>query len=318
MTQLNGNSPDGAIEVWRGGVNTWELDDMGHMNVRFYVARAAEGLVGLAAALGLPDAYRPTASSTLMIREQHIRFMREARARAPLHMTAGVLELGESEARVLQLLIHSNTGEIAAAIQTVLAHVTAADGRPFPWSGRTRDLAGGLKTATPAHAAPRSLTLAPVESVASLEAAERMGLIRLAAGAFSDQECDVFGRMRPEQFIGRVSDGIPRLASAFRESVVEASADKPANVGGAVLEYRILHLAWPRVGDRFEVRSGVAGVDQRAQRMVHWMLDPQTGRAWGSSEAVAISLDLDARKIITITDEAQAVIRRRITPGLAL
>ena len=52
--------------------------------------------------------------------------------------------------------------------------------------------------------------------------------------------------------------------------------------------------------------------------MVHWMLDPQTGRAWGSSEAVAISFDLDARKIITITEEAQAVIRRRITPGLAL
>jgi len=318
MADVSETKPDGAIEVWRGGVNTWELDDMGHMNVRFYVARAAEGLVGLAAALGLPDAYRPSASSTLLIREQHIRFMREARTRAPLHMTAGVLEMGESEARVLQLLVHSNTGEIAAAIQTVLAHVTAADGRAFPWSARTRALAEGLRTSVPAHAAPRSLTLGPVESVASLAAAERMGLIKLAAGAFSDQECDVFGRMRPEQFIGRVSDGIPRLASAFRESVAEAAAEKPARVGGAVLEYRILHLAWPRIGDRFEVRSGVAGVDQRAQRMVHWLLDPETGRPWGSSEAVAISFDLDARKIITITEEAQAVIRRRITPGLAL
>lgn len=313
-----GVNADGAIEVWRGGVNTWELDDMGHMNVRFYVARSVEGLVGLAAALGLPDAYRPNATSTLLIREQHIRFMREARARAPLHMTAGVLEIGESDARLQQLLIHSNTGEIAAAIQTVVAHVTAQDGRAFPWSAHTRQRAQTLMTTTPAHAAPRSLGLQPADSVASLEAADRLGLIRLAAGAFSDQECDVFGRMRAEQFIGRVSDGVPRLASAFRESVVEAAADKPARVGGAVLEYRILHLAWPRIGDRFEVRSGVAGVDQRAQRMVHWMLDPETGKAWGSSEAVAISLDLDARKVIPITEEAQAVIRRRITPGLAL
>jgi len=32
---------DGAeIEVWRGGVNSWELDEMGHMNVRYYGARA--------------------------------------------------------------------------------------------------------------------------------------------------------------------------------------------------------------------------------------------------------------------------------------
>ena len=48
------------------------------------------------------------------------------------------------------------------------------------------------------------------------------------------------------------------------------------------------------------------------------MLDPHTGKAWGSSEAVAISLDLDARKIIPINEAAQAMIRRRITPGLAL
>lgn len=308
----------GPVEVWRGGVNTWELDDMGHMNVRFYVARAAEGLVGAAAALGLPGAFRRSATSTLLVKEQHIRFMREARARAPLHMTAGVLELGESEARLLQLIIHSNTGEIAAAIQTVAVHATVQDERPFPWSGRTRALAQGLMTTVPDNARPRSLTLEPVMSVASLEAADRMGLIRLSAGAFGDQECDVFGRMRAEQFIGRVSDGVPRLAAAFRASVVEAAEDKPARVGGAVLEYRLLHLAWPRIGDRFEVRSGVAGVDQRAQRMVHWMLDPNTGKAWGSSEAVAISLDLDARKIIPITDEAQAVIRGRITPGLAL
>ena len=309
---------EGPLEVWRGGVNTWELDDMGHMNVRFYVARAVEGLVGVAAALGLPDAYRPNAGSTLLIKEQHIRFMREARARAPLHMTAGVLAMDESEARLLQLIIHSNTGDIAAAIQTVVLHATAQDGRAFPWTGRTRDLAAGLMTAVPQNARPRSLTLEPVHSLASLDAADRMGLIRLAAGAFNDQDCDVFGRMRAEQFIGRVSDGVPRLASAFRESVVEAAADKPARVGGAVLEYRLLHLAWPRIGDRFEVRSGVAGVDQRAQRMVHWMLDPQSGKAWGSSEAVAISLDLDARKIIPITDAAQAVIRSRISPGLSL
>ena len=28
----------GGLEVWRGGVNTWECDEMGHLNVRFYVA----------------------------------------------------------------------------------------------------------------------------------------------------------------------------------------------------------------------------------------------------------------------------------------
>ncbi|MDP1964510.1 MAG: thioesterase family protein, partial [Reyranella sp.] len=71
-----------AIEIWRGGVNTWECDEMGHMNVRFYVTRAMEGLVGLAAALGLPHAFTQEAGSTLIVGEQHIRFLREAHAGA--------------------------------------------------------------------------------------------------------------------------------------------------------------------------------------------------------------------------------------------
>jgi acyl-CoA thioester hydrolase len=107
----------GGLEVWRGGVNTWECDAMGHMNVRFYVARAMEGLVGLASALGLSGAFRERANATLLVRDHHIRFLREARAGAPLHMVAGVLDVQECEARFLQLLIHSTTGELAASFQ---------------------------------------------------------------------------------------------------------------------------------------------------------------------------------------------------------
>ena len=52
--------------------------------------------------------------------------------------------------------------------------------------------------------------------------------------------------------------------------------------------------------------------------MTHWMLDPRTGDAWATSEAVAIALDLDARKIIPIGPEARDRIAARITPGLGL
>ena len=116
----------GAIEVWRGGVDAWECDEMGHMNVRFYLARAYEGLAGLAAALGMPDAFSPHAEATLQIREHHVRFLREAHVGAPLHMTAGVVELGESDVVVVQMLVHSLTGQTCAAITTRAVHVTAA------------------------------------------------------------------------------------------------------------------------------------------------------------------------------------------------
>src|SRR3954470_4767757 len=79
------------IEVWRGGVNAWDCDGMGHLNVRNYVAFAMEGLAGLAAELGLPGAFRPGAPSTVVVRDHHLRFLREAREGAVLHMRAGVV-----------------------------------------------------------------------------------------------------------------------------------------------------------------------------------------------------------------------------------
>jgi acyl-CoA thioester hydrolase len=307
-----------GVEIWRGGVNTWDCDEMGHMNVRFYVVRAMEGLAGLAAELGLPHAFSPYANATVVVREQHIRFLREAHAGATLHMLGGVIEISETEAKVLQLLVHTATGQLAATFQTTIAHVTPREGEAFPWPRIVHDRAAALTVEVPELARARSLDLSPFEATASLARADDLGLQRIGLGALSPTDCDVFGRMRAEQFIGRVSDGIGAFITPFRDTVVAHADDKPARVGGAVLEYRLVQLAWPRAGDRVELRSGLAGTEGRAMRVVHWMLDPTTGKAWGTSEAVAITFDLDARKVAPISDAARAELGKSVVPGLTL
>jgi acyl-CoA thioester hydrolase len=308
----------GGIEVWRGGVSSWECDEMRRLDMRFYLARAMEGLVGLAAALGLPEAFREKATATLVVEDHHIRFLREARAGEPLHMVAGVLDVGESEMRFQQLLIHSLSGELAASFQTVAVHATAQDGRAFPWSAATLRRAEAIRIALPHQAAPRGLDLAPASGKASMAAAEGLGLIRLGGGAVGPADCDVFGRMRPDALVGRVSDGVPALNAVLRPEEGDAPRRRPDDVGGAVLEYRLSYQAWPRAGDRFAIRSGLADIGDRTQRLVHWILDPESGRAWATAEAVAIALDLKARRIIPISPEDQQRLRARVTPGLRL
>lgn len=307
-----------GVEIWRGGVNTWDCDEMGHMNVRHYVVRAQEGLIGMAAELGLPHAFSPHANATLLVKEQHIRFLREAHAGAPLYMLGGVIEMGECEARILQLLIHPASGELAATFQTTVVHATPRDGQPFPWPKVARERAEALKVEVPERAQARSIDLSPFTPTASLARADALGLSRIGLGGLLPSDCDVFGRMRTEQFIGRVSDGIGTFIHPFRDVVVEHADHKPQRMGGAVLEYRIVHLASPRAGDRIEIRSGLLGTDARTMRVVHWMLDPATGEPWGTSEAVAITFDLDARKVVPVTDAARAALSAHEVKGLAL
>lgn len=292
---------------------------MGHMNVRHYVVRATEGLAGLAGELGMPQAFCTTAGSTLMVREQHIRFLREAKAGAALFMTGGVVSLDETEAWLLLQLYHARSGEPAATFQVRVAHVAAQDERPFPWPGRVRAAAASLMVEVPTYAAARSVSLAPVQATASLERATALGLARTGRGVIDGGQTDVFGRMRIEQFIGRVSDGVGEVVGPIRDAVAAALGEgAPQRLGGAVLEYRTIHFAWPRAGDHVALRSGLAGVDARTQRLVHWLLDPVSGAVWATAEAVAVNFDLDTRKAAPISEAAQAAMQPSIVRGLTL
>jgi acyl-CoA thioester hydrolase len=303
-----------AIEVWRGGVAAWESDAMGHLNVGFYVAKSVEALAGLAAELGMPRVFAPSTEATLIVREQHIRFLREARPGAALSMAGGVLEMGETDARLLLLLRHHD-GVLAATFQTVVAHVTAGEARAFPWPDRVRARAERLTTEVPEGLGPRSIGLGPVETQAGLARADALGLRRTGLGVVGTADCDAFGRLRTEGFMQRLSDAIPNLFAGRRPGNVD---DGPPKIGGAAVEYRLVHHAWPRVGDRLELRSGSAGGDARVRRLVHWMLDPDTGRPWASAEAIAVSFDLATRKLITLSDEELARVEADCVPGLGL
>jgi acyl-CoA thioester hydrolase len=290
-------------EIWRGGVTPWQCDEMGHMNVQFYLAIASEGLAGLAAMLGMPHAFTSGASSTLLVREHHVRFLKEARPGAALVMTGGLLDIGETEASLLQLLSHA-TGEPAAAITAKVVHVTPRDLRPFPWTRATRDRVDAMRIAAPDFARPRSISVEPVETMASLRQAEALGLPMVAGGAVMTADCDVFGRMLPEHLLYRIYASVGHMIRPSHQALLEAQPEFQGRLGGAAVEYRAVYHAWPRAGDRLELRSAHRELTAKARRVVHWLLDPSTGRPWASGEVVSLFLDLQERKSLTLSGDA--------------
>lgn len=297
MTDLPGK------EIWRGGVTPWQCDEMGHMNVQFYLAIASQGLAGLAAMLGMPHAFTAGASSTLLVREHHVRFLKEARPGAGLVMTGGLLDIGQTEATLLQLLFHAD-GEPAAAITAKVEHVTPRDLRPFPWTRSTRERIPDMRIQAPPFAGPRSISLDPFDTMASLDQAEALGLPVVAGGAVMPVDCDVFGRMLPEHLLNRVYASVGHMIRPSHEALLQAQPDLAGRLGGAAVEYRAVYHAWPRAGDRVELRSAHRELTAKARRVVHWLLDPTTGRPWASGEIVSLFLDLKARKSLTLSAEA--------------
>jgi acyl-CoA thioester hydrolase len=131
--------------------------------------------------------------------------------------------------------------------------------------------------------------------------------------------CDAHGLWRLSGFMGRVADSIPHLGNGeWREVLARTTPGGPVRVGSALIEFQTVHVRWPRSGDGCEVRSGLAGCTERVTHSSHWLLDPETGAPWAAVRTVGIALDLDARRALPLTAEAQAAYRAASVPDLGL
>jgi acyl-CoA thioester hydrolase len=142
------------------------------------------------------------------------------------------------------------------------------------------------------------------------------GARQIGLGIVPPEHMDVHGRMRAPWIIGRISDSIPGLMHAWRSRVAKAAGD--IRMGAAVLEYRLIYRAWPKAGDLFEVRSALGSAKGKTHSLVHWVLDPVSGKPWATAEAVAITFDLDKRKAIETPPELIEDLKRVAPGSLAL
>jgi acyl-CoA thioester hydrolase len=306
------------IPLWKGSCNQWDCDEMGHMNVRVYVEKQLEGMVAFAHHLGMPEAFRTNAPATVLPIDQHIRFVREVLPGKPLSMRGCVLEIGDSDAVIYQELRHLD-GSLSAAFRTRIIHLDTAEGERFPWTRRTRARMEATKGTTPEEALPRSFDPDsagwPVAEI-TISKAETIGAPRVGIGAVQPGHCGVHGWMEPSWFIGRLSDAVPNLLYDWRSRVGQKTKGTP--LGAAVLEYRLRYHRMPRAGDLFVVHSSFGGVLGKTHSLVHWVMDPETGGPWATSQVVAITLDLEARKAVAAPPEMLDELEKIAPRGLSI
>ena len=305
--------------LYRGNVNTWESDENGHLNVKFYSAKVGEGLGVLADEIGLGRDRLAGLGARLSVEEQHIRFLRELHPGATLYGRGGVVEANDDRLRIYIELVNGFTDEPSATFSLSIC-LRDNSGAVLPVPGEALSFTSANRVVIPKHGESRSIDLSQPSIVESnppsLADTDSMSLTEIMRGTIQPHDCDPNGIMRTENYIGRISDGIANIARAFR--VIDSGKDRSVTrYGGAVLEYWIRHHEPYRVGDIVVVRSGLKHIGDKANTLVHWMFNGATGQLMSSSEAVAITLDLEARRVVPIPEDRRAHLETLVVPGLA-
>lgn len=305
------------IEVWRGSINTWECDEMGHLNVRHYIGKAWEALAGLAPEIGLPNAFRAHPSATLRPVLEHVRFMRELTPGQPFFIRAGVLEAGPTALDACLEFVDTVSGTLSAVIRTRLVHVERYTGRPFAFSPQTQMAIASCPARPDPDGAPRSLewpgAVLPNADI-SYSALEALQVRCIGRGVFRSDEADQSGVVQPGTFFGRISDSVPNLMAPWRKSMAEEQGI--TNQGAAVLEAQLVYRNWPNQGDRWQLYTGLGHAAAKTHSLVHWMMDPDSGKPWMTLHALAVTFDLGARRVIPASPEAVAALRSLAPAGL--
>lgn len=302
----------GAIEVYRNSVQTWECDQMGHMNVQFYVAKATTALNSLAVHLGLGPAYQRGHGARLLAEDHHIRFLREKHAGVPIAIAAGILDVSSDRLRVFAEMYDGATGEPAA---TFVANVGLFDGRTLerrPLPATALEAAGGLMVELPRHAAPRGVELTEPRPAPTLREAESLGLRRTFEGEITPAMVDHNGYLNTGAYMGIVSDAYPNVFALAGGGGLED------HHGGAAVEYRFIYRARPRPGDVLTLRSAVKVVTEKTYSFCHWLFDAETGLSVATAEVVAVTLDLNARRAVPVPANVRAGLEQLLIPDLSV
>lgn len=291
------------LEVWRGAVQAWECDHMGHFNTRFYVDRVEQALAGLFAEIGIDG-------STVTVETEHHRFHREVRAGGAIYATAQFVQMGARDAEIVIRILHSANDVLSASF--VLQVTCDTD-----WPDAAREAAAKITGPQDSSTLPRGLEAGEgADPGANRERAQQLGMQLTARSVLFPDRCDERGRLRLSAAMGAVAGAIANMRGGnWRDVLKETAPTKPQRLGGALVEFVFHHRKWPHVGDRIELWSGQVDCTDKVTKVAHWLIDPATGEAWATVRAVGVALDLDARRLVPLTPEAQDAFRREAVAG---
>jgi acyl-CoA thioester hydrolase len=133
-----------ALLTYKGTVYPWHCDEMGHMNVMWYVGKFDEGTRHFFHALGLTPAFLRENKRGMAAVEQTIQYKRELLAGDIVTVHSALLEINDKSVRFAHEMRKSDTDEVAATTMLTGVHLDRVARRACAFPAEVRERAAAL------------------------------------------------------------------------------------------------------------------------------------------------------------------------------
>ena len=291
-----------------------EIDSLGHMNVRYYMARMERANSDMMAELGLPA---PTAF--LRRTDTYTRFMREQFEGASLQTYGQVLEVTEGGMRT-HVEIRNEANEQTAAVFIVTTSLIDKATRQVLPMPQDLQVSG---SELPSYAAPRTLNLKPVNSHVTLDELDAC-IPEIEGGGMMSGKRSATIEAEDVDSEGWIREDIELMFLPFAKMAAQNDMQGPPvfttedgrRVGWAVMETRNLHFGQPRLGDEIAYFSADVALAEKSRVSRRWAFDRNSSQLLGISDSVGVCIDLDERRAVAWPDDLRGMIERHLQPQL--
>jgi acyl-CoA thioester hydrolase len=135
------NSNAGMV-TYRGATYPWECDQIGHMNITWYVSKFDQANWNLFAAVGITPSYLREGKFGVAGVQQNITYKRELMAGDVIEVRSRILEIREKVIRFLHEMTNAETQEIAATCEITAVHLDRRTRKSYPFPEAVRKAAG--------------------------------------------------------------------------------------------------------------------------------------------------------------------------------
>ncbi len=293
-------------------VEASQIDSLGHMNVRFYVERAATAHGNLLKQLGV----KVTDNQVIRRVDTYNRFHREQFEGATLQTFGGLVSTETNDGLTGYYEIRNSAENSVAATFIMTSKRFDIDSQvSIPIDAEELLEPDQYAVEVPDHGRPRSLSLEPPQTPKMEEIEPLIPGVDLPGsmsgkreGVVTAEDCDAEGRLREE------TDPMfvlfrPQPGEELRDMGPPLLRDELGRrYSWAMMEIRTINFARPMQDDVIVSLSADVNYGDKWRHTRRWIYQKSTRELLGISDHAAVCMDLDARKAISIPSELRPVI----------
>jgi acyl-CoA thioester hydrolase len=289
-------------QLHEASVGEDEIDDLGHMNVRYYAERALQATATLVATHGLGHESCEALNASFEVRDLFTRHYREQMAGAQLAIMGGVLEVDEHGIRIYHELSNTDSGEVAATFvhRAVLLDRESRSALVLP--DDVQKSLGESLVAWPKHGRSRSIDLDRAPPPLSLEEARSRGLAFRQERRIQPEECDASGFVPAARRQDLTWGGKPMRAHKGQAGPPMFDLEDGSRMSLAALETRAQLFEPASVGTRIQTFSAIVEVATKTAIRRTWVYDLDHDLLLQSNTLVDIALHLGKRRAMEIPE----------------